>query len=106
MVEGRAKIVEYVAKLCRSTVPSSKQECCAGYKQKYSTQLIHRNVAQIASRNMVPSWYARMLHGLQAGVWSQCKGACRNIAKSQKGIERGSEGFIEQLVKHREGQHL
>ena len=57
-----------------------------------------------SSRNMVPSWYARMLHGLQAGVW--CKGACRNIAKSQKGIERGSEGFIEQLVKHREGQHL
>lgn len=83
-MEGRAKIVEYVAKLCRSTVPSSKQECCAGYKQKYSTQLIQRNVSQVASRSMVQ----------------------RSIAKSQKRIERGSEGFIEQLVKHREGQHL
>ena len=48
----------------RNTVPSSMQEHCMGCEQEYSTQLVHRNIAQVMSRSIVPSWYAGMLHRL------------------------------------------
>ena len=33
-----------------------------GCEQEYSTQLVHRDVAQVANRSTVPSWYTGVLY--------------------------------------------
>ena len=56
----------------------------------------HKVCHKVVNRKMVPSWYT--------GCEQECSTqlVCRNIMKLQAGMRKGSEGLIEQPVKHRE----
>ena len=38
------------------------EEECNGCNQEHSTQLVHRDVTQVANRSTVPSWYTGVLY--------------------------------------------
>ena len=42
--------------------PVGTQECHTGCDQEHSTQLVRRDVAQVANRSTVPSWYTGVLY--------------------------------------------
>ena len=42
--------------------PSGMQEHRTGCNQEHSTWLVHRDIAQVVDRSMVPGWYTGVLH--------------------------------------------
>ena len=41
---------------------SGMQECRTGCDQEHGTQLVRRDIAQVANRSTVPGWYTGVLY--------------------------------------------
>ena len=69
--KGSRRAGEHHTDCNQDIVLSSTQEHHTDCEQEYGTQVVHRNIAHIVSRNTVPSWYTRTLHMLQSGYGAQ-----------------------------------